>query len=103
MDAKTVANTILSQMGGAGRIAAMTGAKHFLAHEDECGGVSFRFPNRRGPNHVKITLTARDLYKVVFSRIRKYKAHPKGSFDMIFAEQLKELFETETGLYLSFF
>ena len=106
-----VANTILLQMGGgAGKIKAMTGAKNFIALPS---GVSFDFPSRKGPNHVKVTLEPDDTYTVEFGRKAGVQALMSGKVDAenyykkgneykdVYAEDLKEMFERETGLYLS--
>ena len=122
--AKEVAMTILSQMGGVGRIQAMTGAKNF-AYFDEKGvkGVSFNFPNRGNkPNFVKITLDeGTDTYTVEFGKkkpiswkrmekIAEAGRDPKAEdfytklseHTGVYWDMLKELFEKNTGLYLSF-
>jgi hypothetical protein len=108
---KQIAKTILLQMGGAGKIKMMTGAKNFMALPS---GVSFDFPNKGGPNHVKITLEPDDTYTVEFGRKAGMKALMSGNLKAddfykqiskhtdIYFDQLKELFEGQTGLYLSF-
>ena len=100
MSNNTIAKTILQQMGGTGRICAMTGAKRFVDHGD---GVSFRFPNKAAgrPNHVKITLNGSDLYDVRFIRIRGTNFKTTQELSGVYCDMLKELFETQTGLYLS--
>ena len=117
-----VAKTILQQMGGAGRIKAMTGAKHFMA---DGRSVSFKFPNKgaKKPNYVKITLTPADLYDIEFGRVGKRSmkisaqdkatAKAKGwaipqedyyeklkTIKGIYFDQLIDIFEKTTGLYL---
>lgn len=100
------AKTILDQMGGQNRIAAMTGARNFVMIGGTGGkdpGVSFKFPNRlrSKPNHVKITLNGRDLYDIELGRAgsRDYKV--KEILNDVFFEDLKPIFERATGLYLS--
>lgn len=97
---QAVGRTIIEQMGGAGRIMAMTGTKKFLTKED---GVVFRFPNRGGgPNAVEVTLAAAtDTYEVKFFRIRGSTCEVATHHEDIYAEDLKGLFERETGLFLS--
>ena len=93
------AETILKQMGGIGRIRAMTGAKQFLALAGQYVGVQFKFPNRlrsRG-NYVRITLNVGDTYDMRFQNGAKVVAEFKG----VYADQLKSLFEEQTGLRLS--
>lgn len=101
-----IANEIIRQMGGTGRIAAMTGAKNFVAIEN---GVQFKIgKNSKSINTVKITLNAMDLYDVEYSRVAKkrgsyeYVNTVKASEDGIYNDMLKESFERNTGMYLSF-
>lgn len=91
-----IANTILQQMGGTGRIRAMTGAKQFVALPN---GVQFKWPapDRGKPNTVRILLEPSDTYTVEFyNGLRKMSTHSD-----IYNEDLKKLFEQQTGLYLS--
>lgn len=99
---KIPAAIILSQLGGARRLTAMIGAKDFLS-DDDGKSLVFKFKGSRHANYVKITLTPADLYAVDFKRIKRggIEAVDVGSFDGISADQLRELFEMTTGLYLS--
>jgi hypothetical protein len=94
-----VAQTILQQLGGAGRLNAMTGAYNFI---DRGNGLSFKIKNARA-NYIKITLNANDLYDVEVGRIRgnTYKV-VKEANDLYF-DQLKPFIEESTGMYLSLF
>jgi hypothetical protein len=98
----TVAKTILEQMGGIGRISAMTGAYNFIASDD---GVSFRFKGSKTFNYVKIKLTGMDLYDVEIGQIRKKKGIPtvvpRSTETGLYFDMLKPIFEKVTGLYLS--
>lgn len=107
-----VAQTILEQMGGAGRIKLMTGAKLFLAippkiREDGTtnpygemrGGVSIKFPKpvgKNNPNYCKILLNDMDTYDVWFQKDQKILHHSSD----VYAGELLRLFEEKTGLYL---
>jgi hypothetical protein len=94
-----IAQTILQQLGGAGRLNAMTGAYNFI---DRGNGLSFKIKNARA-NYIKITLNAKDLYDVEVGRIRgnTYKV-VKEANDLYF-DQLKPFIEESTGMYLSLF
>lgn len=94
-----VAMTILKQMGG-NRVKAMLGVKQFIAHGD---ALSFKFSNRKASkgNYVKITLRPDDTYDMEFSRIVKYEAKSVKKYKGIHADQLKPIFEKQTGLRLS--
>ena len=100
----TVANEIARQMGGTRRIAIMTGAKNFTA---DGPALIFQLPSgksRDGINNVRITLDADDTYTVRFLRVGRAptdKVTVVKEVSMIFADQLKSLFESTTGLYLS--
>lgn len=96
-----IAATILRQMGGIGRIRAMTGAKNFI---DYGNGVSFQFPNKAAgrPNLCKVTLRPEDTYLVEFGRHRGTTYKVLKTLDGVYGDMLKSLFEQESGLYLSF-
>jgi hypothetical protein len=93
----TVAQTILDQMGGTRRIMMMTGAKQFVSSDD---GVQFSFKGSRKYNKVVVKLAADDTYTVGMFKIRGVSVKGQ-NFDGIYADQLVELFERETGLYLT--
>lgn len=71
-DLNAVVQTIYRQIGG-GKFKVMTGAKDFVSHNEECGGLSFKLPRFTGVkiNYVKIVLNGNDLYDVTFGRIFK--------------------------------
>lgn len=95
-----IANIILSQMGGGGRIRAMTGAKRF---EAVANGLQFDFPNRqrsRG-NRVRVVLDPSDTYTVTFFNASRAGTKVVKEVSDIYCDSLKELFERQTGLYLS--
>lgn len=96
----TVANTILSQLGGR-RFLAMTGAKFLLAH---ASALSFHLPSnfaKNGINRVRIDLTPQDLYDVTFTRARGIKIFYQTKIDGIYCDQLREAFTETTGLDLA--
>jgi hypothetical protein len=109
---ESVADTILKQLGGGNRLRAMIGARDIFSDD---GGKSlvFKFPNRKksAPNYVKITLTSMDLYDIEFGRITmkkdpggfgvKMPTYKKGkTVKGAYAEDLVDIFERTTGLYL---
>ena len=73
----------------------------------------FRFPNQRRskPNFITITHNGKDLYDVVFGRKGMKKDKDLGfsipnyselnTFDDIYSDMLMDLFEKETGLFLT--
>lgn len=98
-----IAGVILQQLGGRG-FTAMTGARNYTAISN---GLAFRLPARfasKGINSVRIVLTPMDVYSVEFWKIGpapKFTRHLVSSFDNVYNDNLRELFERETGLYLS--
>jgi hypothetical protein len=78
----------------------MTGAKRFVALER---GVCFDFPNRnrsRG-NCVKVVLDPSDTYTVTFYNKSRTGVKTVREVSDIYCDMLRELFEKQTGLYLS--
>lgn len=98
-----IANTIIEQMGGLRRIAMFTGAYDFTACKN---GVFFRIPGKGfakdSINLVSITLTPMDEYVMTFSRLRAGKIKEIKKYEGVYCDQLVDLFQDTTGLYLSF-
>lgn len=94
-----VAKTILEQLGGAGRLQVMTGAYNFVAYPN---GVSFKFKNRK-VNYVKITLNGMDLYDIEFLKLTVNSQKKVAEFEDIYFDQLIDIFEDTTGMYLRLF
>lgn len=93
----------LQQLGhSTARLGVMIGAKTFIKSDEE-QWVSFRFTAKakNKANYMKIKLNGLDLYDITFGSIRGMNYTIKGEFNNCYAEDLKKLFETETGLYLS--
>lgn len=98
-DNLTVANTILAQMGGSGRLTAMIGAHSFVGGKDS---LSFRFKakSHKGINTIRVVLTPADVYTVEFCRIRGFKLSLVETVADVYCDQLIETVERVTGLYL---
>ena len=94
-----IAQTIISQLGGSGKLKAMTGAYNFVAEKN---GVSFRLKNPRA-NYVKITLTSMDLYDLEVGRIRGDKYTVVAEKNGLYNDMLKPAIEEATGMYLSLY
>lgn len=110
------AETIYQQLG-AGRFAAMTGAKYFVADKNK---LRFRIgKNSSRANKVEITLDADDTYTITFSKFTPYscKFNKKdGTFketsekdiiiekyEGVYADVLQNVFTQVTGLYTKLF
>ena len=93
-----VAKTILEQLGGP-RFIVMTGAKDFLG---DASALHFRIPrNRTKANRVTITLRADDTYTIEWFSVRGFDKIVKRSFENVYADQLRQIFEDATGLLTS--
>ena len=96
---RTVAETILAQLGGR-RFIAMTGAKSFI--DPGNGGLMFALPSgttKNKANRVQVFLTPRDTYRVAFTAYRAGNSKPVSEFDDVYCTDLANLFTAETGLY----
>lgn len=109
-----IANTIISQLGGFGKLKAMVGMNNTLALES---GLQFGFKGSRKINKCVITLTDMDLYEMSFYKNCKITGNEKSvdamdrkieksrevveSFEGVYFDQLKPIFESTTGLNLS--
>lgn len=96
-----VAETLLQQLGGAGMLRAMLGTKAILV---DGNSVSFDFRMVKKANRCKVTYQpGLDLYRVDFYLVRANKAicDLVESFDLVYADSLKVVFESTTGLRLS--
>jgi hypothetical protein len=96
----TVANEILHQLGGARRLGMMLGAHAFGGTADS---LSFRFRARatNGSNALRIVLDPSDTYTIEFLSLRGRSRIVKKTFEGAYAEDLRQIFESETGLYLN--
>lgn len=86
------AQTILNQIGGGGKVRAMTGAKSFDATEN---GLYIKLPRSRS---IRIELDPSDTYTVTMTTVRNYKYNEQTA-EGIYAEDLVETLEGMTGLY----
>ncbi len=112
-----VAETILRQLGGK-RLIVMTGAYDFLRDGDYT--LMFKFKGSKKANFVKITLNSLDLYDVEFLKVSNLTPKKalkwidltneevtaklqknKKTFNNVYCDQLIEIFESHTGLYLT--
>ena len=92
------AKILLKQLGG-GKFIAMTGAKDFGIGKD---GLHFKIGrNSKGVSHVRINYSrGRDLYDMAFLAVRMGKVKIKKQIKGVYADQLGEIFERYTGLYV---
>lgn len=115
----TVYHTILQQLTQANnpcnRLKAMLGAKDFV-HSNNEQTITFKFKAKslQGINCLRITLNSMDLYDMEFIKIHRSPSLKQlmagktikeptvvKEVNGVYADQLKEIFEDTTGLYLS--
>ena len=85
-------NTIINQLGG-NKFQAMTGANMFVATEN---GIQFSFKGCKTANKCRITLRSDDKLN------RKEGTCPlTKEIEMVYAENLQNVFESATGLYVT--
>lgn len=99
---KQIAATILTQLGGR-RFMAMTGSKNMLF--DDKGLRMDLTRNKSGANKLQIDYNDDDTYtmkfmKFIFSK-NTFECLDKGTFESVYADQLRSIFTDSTGLYTS--
>ena len=102
--AKEVAEVIRAQLLGRGG-SAMIGAYN-LAYSEEDGNpfLSLRWKAKSAnkSNYLKVVYdVGMDLYNLEFGRIHGMKYRVIKELEGVYADMLREIFENETGLYLS--
>lgn len=93
----SVASVILEQLGG-NRFAVMTGAKNFVS---DGNSLRFKLPAnfaKDGINLVRITLDPSDTYSLEFMKMRGTNVQTIATREGVYAEDLRKVFKTETGL-----
>lgn len=103
-----VANTILDQLGGANRLAMMCGCKDFVG---DAKGVWFKVGKgaRLGGEMLGKSVTAcavfldeTDTYTVCFYAGRGVHMQEAYKVPGVYADQLRPIFEAQTGMFLTF-
>jgi hypothetical protein len=103
-----VAETVFAQMGGKGRLSAMVGAHNFSydARDERRTVATFHFKGCRKANVCRVAYDyASDTYGFYLVRYspKKLTLTPVVAIDRdVYAEDLRRLFESNTGLYLTF-
>ena len=92
-----VANTILAQLGG-NKAKVMAGMYDFVSLEP---GVQFSFKGSRKANKCRIILDPNDTYTFELWKITKLAFTKVYDLSGVYCDMLIDLFESETGLYLS--
>lgn len=97
-----ICQTIIQQLAGNySRLHTMTGVKH-LVSDNEKKSLTLVFPARITKfNYITITLLPSDTYHVKFMKFVGVNLKKEVEFSDIYAENLKELVENQTGMRLS--
>jgi len=100
-----IADTILHQMGGSGRLVAMIGMNTPTTITPDLG-VIFSFRGSRKANKCRITYdSGADLYTfelLKYTPVRYSHCPVVFKAERVYFDMLQSMFEQETGLYLSF-
>lgn len=96
----TVTKTIFEQFGGY-RAMAMIGGTCVYDNEKSSVTIAFKEKAFNKSNKVVIKLQADDTYTMQFWHIKGIKAVMISELDMVYADQLKDVFENATRLRLS--
>lgn len=96
-----IAQEILNVIGSTSRLTVMIGAKDFVAIDN---GLQFGLKRAsKGINKIIIKLNGLDLYDIELGNYssRKFEYKTKEIINNVYCDQLKEILESETGLYFS--
>lgn len=95
-----IANTILNQLGGK-LFMRITGSKNPVAIEN---GLQIELSeNKLKATHLQIILDPSDTYSIKFLKRKGENTVVFNEHSDIYCNQLKEIFEEETGLLTSFY
>ena len=98
-DYTDVAKEIYRQLGK--KALYMMGMKHVSSSDEKMGALNIRFTGSKKCNHVKIVLNFQDTYDITFYKIRGMDYKIIAEYEDIYVDQLHDIIESETGLYLS--
>ena len=105
-EALQTAETIFKQFGGQNRLKLFVGANNFQFHnrpEKEEVDATFKFKMYSKANTVKVIYhRCPDVYTLQFLKVTKTGTKLVNSYSDVYFDQLIELFEKETGLFLHF-
>lgn len=90
----SIASTILAQLGG-NKFLVMTGAKNAMGTDS----LSMQLARSSSKaNRLKIKLEANDTYTMIFGRYAKLEVKTVAEYRDVYADQLRSIFEAETGM-----
>jgi len=93
--------TMINQLGGAGRLHAMIGAKNFVYDN---GMASIAFQHMRGDKGINKTMVIydpdSDTYIITYFKVGRTSCTCKAGASGVYADQLVSTIEQDTGLTL---
>lgn len=99
MSDSTIADTIVSQMGGFGTLKLFVNGRNFVADDSS---VMFKFSGSRKFNFCRVIYNyGMDLYEMHFIKVWGDKRKEE-VVENVYCDMLVEIFENKTKLYLHF-
>lgn len=95
---------IFDLIGSPNKLKMMLGAHSFVkgCFDNDNPGIQFKFPTANKINCCQLTLDMQsDLYHVKFMQITGLKVTCRGIYADVYVENVRDIFESSTGLYLS--
>lgn len=88
-------------LGGVNRLVAMIGAKN-ATYSNNTNTIQFQHMRCKKTNRFSMHYNeATDLFDLKFFSIRKHNVINETSIEDVYIDMVREIFEQETGLYLS--
>jgi hypothetical protein len=103
MSNEQIANCIIQQLGGFGKLSAMISASQYIygITDNNENFLQFKFKGSKKYNKIVITLTQMDTYTLQFYKLTKdYNFTPLVTKTDIYCDELIECFTSVTGLDL---
>lgn len=100
---QSTAQETFQQLGGTNRLSVMVGAKNFTFSGDE-SFIAFKWVAKSPTckaNYLKVVYNSNDTYTMKFLRVYGQKVTEIKEYSDVYCDQLIELFENTTGLYLT--
>jgi hypothetical protein len=94
---------IFDLIGSPKKLKAMIGGHTFVKgrFDNDNPGIQFKFPTSNEINCCQLTLDVNsDLYNIKFMQNAGLKVTDRGTFEGVCVENVRDIFESSTGLYL---